>query len=50
MDLGDGVIVEDFSVVHELNVAMTWLAYPGRHEWDHLAEEVDFATAGGTRR
>ena len=50
MDLGDGVIVEASSVVHELNVAMTWLAYPGRTNGTASAEEVDFATAGGTRR
>jgi nicotinamidase-related amidase len=50
MDLGDGVIIEAPSVVHELNVAMTWLAYPGRANGTASAEEVDFATAGGTRR
>jgi nicotinamidase-related amidase len=50
MDLGDGVIIEASSVVHELNVAMTWLAYPGRANGTASAEEVDFATAGGTRR
>jgi nicotinamidase-related amidase len=50
MDLGDGVIIEAASVVHELNVAMTWLAYPGRANGTASAEEVDFATAGGTRR
>ena len=50
MDLGDGVIVEASNVVHELNVAMTWLTYPGRTNGTATAEEVDFATAGGTRR
>jgi nicotinamidase-related amidase len=50
MDLGDGVIIEASDVVHELNVAMTWLTYPGRANGTATAEEVDFATAGGTRR
>jgi nicotinamidase-related amidase len=50
IDLGDGVIIEASDVVNELNVAMTWLTYPGRSSGTATAEEVDFAAAGGMRR
>ena len=49
MDLGNGARIEAAGVVQELNIAMTWLSYPGRTSGTAKAEEVDFATPGGTR-
>jgi nicotinamidase-related amidase len=42
IELGDGTNVEAAAVVRELNVAMTWLSYPGRTNGTALADEVDF--------
>ena len=47
--LDDGTKIEAAGVVRELNVAMTWLSYPGRKNGTGKAQAVDFATAGGTR-
>ena len=49
MELDGGVKLEAANVVHELNVAMTWLCYPGRANGTATAEEVDFASPGGRR-
>ena len=49
MTLDDGATIEAESVVRELNVAMTWLSYPGRKNGTATAEAVDFAMPGGTR-
>ena len=49
MDLDNGKRIEAAGVVDELNVAMTWLSYPGRKNGTAKAEEVDFSTAGGSR-
>ena len=49
IDLGDGMRVEAASLVLDLNIAMTWLSYPGRSNTTALAGEVDFAAPGGTR-
>jgi hypothetical protein len=35
--------------VQELNIAMTWLSYPGRHNGIATAEAVDFNSPGGAR-
>jgi hypothetical protein len=37
-------------MVDELNLAITWLSYPGRRNGIAAAGEVDFAVPGGTRR
>ena len=47
MQLGDGVKVEAADVVHELNIAMTWLSYPGRKNGTATAEEVSFGRPDG---
>ena len=47
--LNDGVNIEAENIIRELNVAMTWVSYPGRTNGTAAAEEVDFATAGGVR-
>ena len=49
MTLDNGTRIEAVSVVDELNIAMTWLEYPGRKNGVATAEEVDFATPGGAR-
>lgn len=46
---GDGARIEAASVVQELNIAMTWLSYPGRMNGTAGAAEVDFASPGGVR-
>ena len=47
MDLGNGTRIEASNVIDELNIAMTWLNYPGRANGTATTEEVDFATPGG---
>ena len=44
MDLENGTRIEAESVVHDLNIAMTWLRYPGRTTRTATAEEVGFAS------
>ena len=43
MALDNGVRIDAASVIDELNVAMTWLRYPGRSNRTATAEEADFA-------
>ncbi len=50
MELDDGVRIEAARMVDELNVAITWLSYPGRRNGIAAAGEVDFAVPGGGRR
>lgn len=49
MELDDGTRIDAASVVAELNVAMTWLSYPGRSNGTATAEEVEFGVVGGKR-
>lgn len=49
MELGDGQKIEAANVVKELNIAMTWLSYPGRTNGTAAAAEVDFSAPGGGR-
>jgi len=48
-DLGNGKSIPAEHFVHDLNIAMTWLSYPGRKNGTSKAEEVTFATPGGAR-
>ncbi len=50
MELEDGTRIETLGVVQDLNIAMTWLSYPGRKNGTAKAEEIDFATLGGARQ
>jgi nicotinamidase-related amidase len=50
VELDDGTRIEAVNVIDELNIAMTWLSYPGRTNGTATAEEVDFTTPGGSRR
>jgi nicotinamidase-related amidase len=45
--LENGVRIEAANVIHDLNIAMTWLSYPGRKNGTASAEDVDFAAPGG---
>jgi nicotinamidase-related amidase len=49
IDLGDNKKIEAANLIIDLNIAMTWLSYPGRVNGTATAEAVDFAKAGGTR-
>ena len=49
MEIENGARIEAESIVQELNIAMTWVSYPGRKNGTAIAEEVDFATPGGSR-
>lgn len=49
MVLADGARIEAASVIQELNIAMTWLSYPGRTNGTAGAADVDFARPGGVR-
>jgi hypothetical protein len=49
MVLDDGVRIEAASVIRELNIAITWLSYPGRSNATATAEGVDFGRPGGAR-
>lgn len=42
IDRGDGTVVEAEGMVDDLNVAMTWLDYPGRRAATAKADEVAF--------
>ena len=49
MKLDNGVTIAASGVIEELNIAMTWLAYPGRKSGTARAEDVSFANPGGKR-
>ena len=49
MELGNGVTITAANVIDELNIAMTWLSYPGRTNGTATAAEVDLTTPGGAR-
>jgi nicotinamidase-related amidase len=49
IDLGNGRKIEAASVIDELNIAMTWVSYPGRTSGTATAEGIDFAAPGGAR-
>lgn len=49
MELDHGVRIEAANIIDELNIAMTWVSYPGRANGTATAEDVDFATPGGVR-
>lgn len=45
MTLDDGSTIEAATVVRDLNLAMTWLRYPGRRNRAVAAADLDFTTA-----
>ena len=50
MELDGGARIEAASVIADLNVAMTWLSYPGRRNGTATAEEVDFGAPAGAKQ
>jgi nicotinamidase-related amidase len=46
IEFATGRRIEAADIIDELNVAMTWLSYPGRRNATASAEEVDFASPG----
>jgi nicotinamidase-related amidase len=49
IELENGTRIEAANIIHELNIAMTWVSYPGRTSSAVTADEVDFASFGGAR-
>jgi nicotinamidase-related amidase len=49
MALEDGTRIEPTSLVNDLNIAMTWLDYPGRSNGTATADAVDFARPASAR-
>jgi nicotinamidase-related amidase len=49
MVLDSGQRIEAADVVQELNVALTWLRYPGRANGTAAAQSVNFSAPGGTK-
>lgn len=49
MAFDDGTRIEAASVIQELNIAMTWVHYPGRTNGTATADELAFAAPGGDR-
>lgn len=45
MPLADGRVVAARDIIDELNVAMTWVTYPGRRNAATPADEIDFGAA-----
>lgn len=49
MQLDGGVTIEAANIIQELNIAMRWLAYPGRRNGTATAQQVNFSRTGGTQ-
>jgi nicotinamidase-related amidase len=49
IELGEGQTIDAADIVRELNIAMTWLSYPGRSNGTASVAEVDFAAPAGAR-
>jgi nicotinamidase-related amidase len=49
IELENGIRIEAENTVRELNIAMTWLSYPGRTNSTVSVEEVDFSVPDGVR-
>ncbi|MFT3791246.1 MAG: cysteine hydrolase [Rudaea sp.] len=45
----DGIAIEAESVIHELNIAMKWLEYPGLKNGVAGASDIKFAVSGGIK-
>jgi nicotinamidase-related amidase len=48
IELEDGLRIEAASIIHELNIAMTWLSYPDRTNGTAAAVAIDFAAPPGS--
>lgn len=50
LELENGMKLEAATLVEDLNIAMTWLSYPGRKNTTATAKAVEFYGEGGKRR
>lgn len=48
IDLGDGTRLEASTLIHDLNIVMRWLSYPGRRNAVATVDELDFAAPAAT--
>jgi nicotinamidase-related amidase len=46
MELDDGTRIEAADIVRELNIAMSWVSYPGRVNATATSQEIEFAARG----
>ena len=49
IELENGSKIEAENIIRELNIAMTWLSYPGRTNSAVSVENIDFSVPGGVR-
>ncbi|MEO6408655.1 MAG: hypothetical protein ABIO45_07860 [Burkholderiaceae bacterium] len=49
VELDEGQRIEAAGVVQDLNIAMTWLTYPGRTNGTASAAQADFRPAAAAR-
>ncbi len=47
--LEDGARIDAANIVEELNIAMSWVSYPGRTIGTATSDEVEFAIPDGSR-
>jgi nicotinamidase-related amidase len=45
IELEDGIRIEAADIIRELNIAMTWLSYPGRTNSTASVDDIDFAVS-----
>jgi nicotinamidase-related amidase len=50
IEFEDGTRIEAADIIHELNVVMKWVSYPGRINNAATAAEIDFAIADSVRK
>ena len=48
LELENGIRIYAENAIHDLNIVMAWLSYPGRFNGTVLVAEVDFAALGST--
>ena len=49
IELENNAVIEAADIIRELNIAMTWLSYPGRSNGTVTAGDLDFAVPGEVR-
>lgn len=45
IEIENGMIIEAKNIIHELNITMTWLSYPGRINSTASVDEIDFSAS-----
>ena len=49
IDIENNIKIEAVNIIRELNIAMTWLSYPGRTNNTVSVDDIDFAVLGNVR-